>query len=163
MQYREAAYLIFVLRDRAQGILIFVISCSTERCGNISTRAIACVRQVTCDNWYVMSLFVLRARRSSLPSSSIYVRTRSGNPIIRRLYRKHTGYRRQSHWNVLNGTNVLTYVLFDRPFSRSRAGICATAIIRYRNIIQASRFKHCENGISDISNFLSVWTTFRFS
>lgn len=53
---------------------------------------------------------------------------------------------RQSHWNVLNGTNVLTYVLFDRPSPRSRAGICATAIIRYRNIIQTSRFKHCKSG-----------------
>lgn len=85
------------------------------------------------------------ARGSSRSSSSSYVRTRPGNPIIRRLYHKHTGHHRQSHWNVLNGTNVLTYVLFDQPFPRSRAGICATAIIRYCNITRVTKFKYCKN------------------
>jgi len=120
IQYREAVYLIFALRDRAQDILIFVMSCSMKRCGNISTRAIACMHQVTCD-WYVISISTLRAQ--TLSSSSSYVRMllhAPDNPIIRRLYHKHTWYHRQSHWNVLNGTNVLTYVLFDRLFPRNR-------------------------------------------
>lgn len=54
------------------------------------------------------------------------LRTRSTTQLLR-LYRKHAWYRRQSHWNVLNGTNVFAYVLVDRS---GRMGIHVTAIIR---------------------------------
>lgn len=67
----------------------------------------------------------------STPPASHHRPSTLGNPIIRRLYRKHARYRRQSHWNVLNGTNVLTYVLFDRPCPHARTGICAAVVIQY--------------------------------